>query len=69
MSDPTTTATGAGVRVHLREVLDKVHARYAKQVAMLVQENSELQAAYEAVQGERDELAAKLAALTPAARP
>lgn len=62
MSDPTTD-TGPGVRVHLADVLDKVHARYTKQIAMLVQENSEIQAAYEAVRGERDELAAKLTAL------
>lgn len=65
MPDPT-TATGAGVRVHLADVLDKVHARYTKTIAQLVQENSEIQAAYETTRAERDELAAKLTALTPA---
>lgn len=56
--------TRPGVRVHAKVVIDGIHQRYTRQIAMLVQENAELSAALDASRDDRDEIAAKLEALT-----
>lgn len=64
MADNDGMQTRPGVRVHAQVVIRGIHERYGKQIAQIIQENSEISAVLEAVQDERDELVAKLAALT-----
>lgn len=49
------------VSVSMKSIIDMLHQKYGRLVAGLMQENAETQAALEAVSGERDELAQRLA--------
>ena len=51
------------VRVSVQRVIDQLHGKYGKQVAMLVQENAEAQAAIDELTGQVAELQSELAAL------
>jgi cell division protein FtsB len=55
---------GQNLRVNVASIIDQIHSRYTKQIAQLVQENSELAAGQDALSQENAELRSKLAALT-----
>lgn len=56
--------TGQNLRVNVAGIIDQIHTRYSKQIAMLVQENAELAAGQDVVMEELKELRSKLDAIT-----
>jgi len=54
---------GKNLKVSVNTIIDQIHARYARQISGLVQENSELAAAQDMLLAENQELRSKLEAL------
>lgn len=51
-------------KVRIGDIIDQLHAKYAKQLTQMIQENAEAQASIDALLARVDELETKLAALT-----